>query len=814
MKQLNAPDFKADLAEMHPVQVRDYDGVYAAGYYGAAEQSDEKQLLKQILSTLRRHWALILSITLLATIATSIYVAQKPDYYKASARVQVNTENNPALGGRAGSAIVVNNPGSDPAYFTTQLQVLETAGLMRRVIKSLDLENNPGFLDPQRGRRPTILQNLGKMLGLYRAAAPGEGDPVSKAANTDRLNLVADSPLDPDEETERLAPLVNALKKNLVVSPVKDSRTASKETRLIEIEVTHGDPALAAKIANAFGDAYVLQNLEQKVQSNASAGDFLQKRVADLQSAIRLGQEKLINYSKENQIISLDAGQNTVVQKLVALSQQLGQAENDRIAAQTAYQAALQNQMRAAAAESTDPQIVGLETKLNDLRQKLAQLKTEYTDEWPEVVLTKKQIESVENQLLPLRRRASDVQIAALQQKLNEAAARENELRNNFNLQRASVIRQNEASINYNIIQQEIDTNKALLQSVLERSRTNDVILNDTPNNVLVADRATVPSRPAGPERMTNVLLAFLVSLGAACGLAFLIEWLDDSVRNSESVESSLGLPLLGCIPATPKSLNNRLFANKLALRKRNRHRNDRYDLTAFEKPEFAEAYLQLRTHLMLARAGGPPRTILVTSGEEREGKTLTALNLALSLAKISDKVLLIDADLRWPRIDVIRELNNHAGLTTLLTSSVVDDQLIDKMIHKDPLTDIHILTAGERSVNPTSLLSSKEMQTLLELLSKRYSHIVIDSPPVLFFADSTILSTMVDSVVIVVRDNYSSRQSVLKTRKLIQSVGGRIVGFVLNGVPRRNGQYAKYGYYEPESDPGPASSYEALKLN
>jgi uncharacterized protein involved in exopolysaccharide biosynthesis len=199
------------------------------------------------------------------------------------------------------------------------------------------------------------------------------------------LNLKVDTTVNLDSQAEVLAPYVGFLKAGLDVSAVKDSRTTNKETRLIQVEFTHQDPQMAAKIVNSIADVYVLQNLERKVESNATAGDFLQKRVAELQSQIRFDEERLINYAKSNQILSLDSSQNTVVQRLADLNGKLSQAEGERINAETAYRAALQNPMRNVIAESKDPRTAGLETQLTGLRQRLEQLKAEFTEEWPEV---------------------------------------------------------------------------------------------------------------------------------------------------------------------------------------------------------------------------------------------------------------------------------------------------------------------------------------------------------------------------------------------------------------------------------------------
>ena len=789
-----------DIAPYVPAYPPETSEVYAESYYGGADgPGNEKAMLRFVLGTVRKHWLLISAITLVVTAAAVLYVAQKPDYYTARARVQVNAENNvlPAGSGGSSGAVIISNASNDPAYFSTQLQVLEGTGLLTRVAKVLDLQNNPDFTSSKSGRA-TTWQNVKRMVGVQAPTEDSKADPSPSASTEDSTLLDMsrdDLTVDPGD-VDKYAALVARIKRNLVIAPVKENRTTFRETRLIDISYTHLDPVLAAKIANAIADTYVLQNLEQKIQTQASAGDFLQKRVAELQASIRSGEERLVNYTRANRFIAPEATQNPTVTRLGDLNKQLGQAENDRIAAQTSYQAAYQNLMRSAIAEGADPQVSGLETQLTALKQKLAQLKTEYTDEWWEVVQVKKQIETLEGQLVGLRRKASDVQLAKLKQTLDEAADREQKLRVLFEQQRGEVIRQNESSINYKIIQQEVDTNKALLDGLLQKSRENDVILSGASNNVLVSERATTPLAAAGPERSQTVMIAFLASLIGAGGLALILGWLDDSIHYSDDIEANLGLPLLAAIPAAAGGMSTRLGFQRL-LRGRSRNpREERYDLTLFERPEIAESYIQMRTHLMLSKAGGPPKTFLITSAEEREGKTVTALNLATMLSDTHKKVLLIDADLRCPRIDKIKGVSNKNGLTTLLAASVLKDELIEGAIYQDPQTGVHILPAGEHSINPTNLLASDQMNWLFRRLCRRYDHIVIDSPPALYFADSTILSTIVDSVIIVVRDGVSSSESLSRVQRTLQTVGARVVGMVVNAVPWHSHHYRNYRYY------------------
>jgi len=404
------------------------------------------------------------------TMLAILYVARKPDYFEAQARVQVKPEDNSTLTGKTPYLYTASE---DSIYFNTQLQILTSPGLMRRVVRTLDLEHNPDFFKGTNAQNRSTWRTILEMVGLPQRGA-------SEPAKVDELPLTASSvaPATSHEdltEAKRLAPYVAVILSGLKVEPVKESRGYYKETSLIDIRYSHTDPQVAAKVVNAIADTYVYANLEKKMETNSSTGTFLQKRIAELQQQIRTDEERLVNYARNNQIISLDPNQNTVVERLAGLNRQLLEAENERKTAEAAFKAASAPGAAEALAEGDAKQISELDGKLNELRQKRAQLLVEATEEAPEVKEVDQQITELGAQLKDLRGRKSTNLLTILETRYNQTLTREAALRKSFEQQRAETLSQNEASINYRIIQQEIETNKTLLNSLLQGAKENDV---------------------------------------------------------------------------------------------------------------------------------------------------------------------------------------------------------------------------------------------------------------------------------------------------------------------------------------------------
>ena len=811
MKESDYPATSNLLAQVQTALERPSNGDAAAALTHLAygyDRGDESQgsHLRDYWRIIRKHIWLIMGISVLIPTLVAIYLIRKPDVYEAQSRIQVDLETaNSLLGGMSkNSPVILNNETNDPAYFNTQLQILTGPGLLRRVAKNLDLEHNSDFLGDHPGTNTSIWTSIRGLFGLNTktgSKSPTSVVPVISASSKNAQDLA---------EAERLSDYVDELQYNLRVEPVKETRLTVRETRLIDIGYRHTDPNLAAKIVNTVAETFVLQNLEKKTETSSTASTYLQQRIAELQSTIRNKDEELINYAKNHQILSLEGNQNTVVERLEGLNKQLLIAENERKLAEAAYRASLQPGAAEALAEgggidrdvpSATKVTTEAEMKLAELRQKRAELLVENTEKWPAVKEIDKQIAVREKEISDTRTRATKAVTTNLATRYRQALGTEEALRKAYDQQRAETLTQNEAAVNYRIIQQEIETSKTLLDGLLQRTKENDVVMTGTPNNVRVVDYAIAQKKPVSPKRTLIVGLSFVLALGLGVGLAFFLEYLDDSVRSTEDVENFLRLPSIALIPLMGLPKPRRLLAkpgkNGSVVPQNGHNGTGEVLLSGIDKRSaIAEAYRHLRTSILLSTAGRPPRTLLVTSSVPSEGKTTTAVNTAMSLAQTGAKVLIIDADMRRPRLHSIFNLPNDKGLSALLSREAEEAEIFSA-IQQDGTSGLNILTAGPVPPNPAELIGSEQMLRLISQVTAKFTHIIIDSPPVAAFTDGVLIAAMVDGVLLVVHSGQSSRKVVMRARKLLQDVGARIIGVVLNKAdPSSHTDYYYNSYY------------------
>ena len=762
--------------------------------YGDEAGPEDEMHLRDYWRILRKRLWLIVGLAAVVSSIAAVKQARQPDIYQARAQVQVNVESySPALGASRGATVYYdNNAYMDPEYFNTQVQILSSPTLLRRVAKTLDLEHNRNFLNARVDNRGTW-QSVFEMLGMVEPQTIPVKRPVPlKQDESDPIIQTAASSLDDPAEVDRLAPFVDSIQGMLDVSQVK-------KTRLIDISASHTDPAVAAKVANATADAFALWNLAVKTKTNTVAGTYLQRRIAELQSQIRTGEEQLVNYAQSHEILSLDASQNTVVERLAGLNRQLLEAENERNLAEASYQAAAQPGSAEASVEITDTQITDWKVTLGELKQKRSHLLLTDTEESPEVKSINEQISQTERQLAETRTNARTVYIVNLQTNYRKALDREIALRDAFNKQRTETVTQNQAAINYNILKQEIETNKGLLEGLMQRAKENDVTMAGTPNNIHVVDYSPIPKSPVGPRRLRGVFMAFSLAMVFGIALAFFLEYLDDTVKSTNDVERGLRLPALAVIPVAGSKVAHRLLPARVRRGKgkgNNRALGRELLINADGPSVHAEAYKHLRTSVLLSTPGRPPKTLLVTSSVPSEGKTTTVVNTATVLAQTGTRVLIIDADMRRPRLHQVLGMDNKQGLSSILSSAVSEAEILS-MITQYRDSNIYLLNSGAIPPNPAELLGSDQFRRLLDIVGRTFTQVIIDSPPVASFTDGVLVSTMVDGVLLVVQGGHTSRQVVRRTRQMLQEVGAKIIGVVLNKIDVRSHDYYYHHDYE-----------------
>jgi succinoglycan biosynthesis transport protein ExoP len=720
---------------------------------------------------LKRKW-LILSLVVVITSLATIQMFRQPSIYEGATTIRIEQKPKSVLQTKE---LVIN--AADPNFWGTQLKLLQTPLLARQVVLTLDLQHNPNFFGGQ--AQTGVFSSLRRLFARERKQT-GTAAPTTEPNVVGELDL-KEQPLTP-EQLAQLEPYEDAIIANEEVAP-------QVGTNLVDIKFRHTDPELAQKIANTLAEVFVNNNLERATIGSNRAEDLLAKKIAELQTQIKHDQEVQLNYARQYNVpLPTDPAKDLDAAKLLTLSSQLLVATNERKNLQAAYDAA-----RDAKDPYTIPEIQSSD-RIAKLREKISALKEQrdallvvYTPEWPAVKKIDAQLKPLEADL----EKAPIEVVASMKSRFEAARSRERMLQQSYDQQHGTTSQQTRYQIEMVAMSQQLEAKKQDLNTLAQKQKELDITKADRPNEVSISTPSRLPKEAIGPARLRNIILAFLVSLVAGIGLAFLLDFLDDTVKSIDDVDRYIHLPALALIPAN-RGDRPRLRGAAPATAGTGGQTTALAMVDDVRSP-IAESYRHLRTSLLLSSAGQPPKTILITSSQPSEGKTTTAINTAFMLAQTGADVLIIDCDLRRPRLHANFDLPNSAGLTNLLSGESDLDGLIQTY---DKQPNLKVLTSGPVPPNPAELLGSDEMRKLLGLLSVRFAHIIIDSPPAISFTDASILSTMVDGVVLVVHGGRSSRAVVRRAKQQLIDVGAHIFGVVLNNVKLETQDYYYAGYY------------------
>ena len=807
---LPLPTGLTELQSSPPQQ--DIPSTYSPVYDG--DPFAEARSIREYISVvLKRKW-MILAIVTVITVCTAIYMHRMPTEFSSSAEVLIETR----APKKTGDQVYINF-WVDAKYWDTQVRLIQSPELMRDAVVTLGLHRNPNLIAEQ-PKAPSIFGAVRNMIvGAKPQAAKTTTLPVL-TSDSDIID-VGNVQLTPEEE-KRAEEYGNYLLGGLMVEPIE-------KTNLITLKYKHVNQDLASTIPNAVAVAFIARDAKREMQGAIQQTEDNARQIVDLQANInRLENERIAYMQREQLPLQQDQGQALSSSRLQTYSANWLTAEKNRRDLQAEYDAAVsakdKNQIAAVVKDGSilskadelnrirkvefEKRLEDFDRKIEELENKKSQLLVKYTEEYPDVIQITEQInnwkkkkevqeqeisQKIEREGQKLTRESEKMVLTGLQAQLQAAIKKENDSRAAYLRERAAANVQGQSEIRLLTLTQEIETNRKLLDSALQRQKELELAKNDSrPNNIKVTKRAE-SAGIVGPQRQRNITIAFLASLIFGVGLAFLLDYLDDSIKSSDDVGRHLGLPTLALIPHYG-SLERSLARNKLTSGAPVIPSGASTALVALDdsRSALAEAYRHLRTSLLFSSAGKPPQTILVTSSQPSEGKTTTAINTAITLAQAGAEVVLIDCDLRRPRLHHHFQMENTHGLTNFLSGERNTAELIKEC---DKLSNLKIITSGPIPPNPAELLSSIEMRNLVEFLRSNFKHVIIDSPPAISFTDAVILSTLVDGVIIVAMVGKSSIHMIKRFRQRLTGVGSRIYGVVLNGLKRHSVDYGYYGY-------------------
>ena len=650
--------------------------------------------------------------------------------YEAVGRVVFHRENDTGVLGFKGVDTSLLEDPEDRAAIDTQIGILQTDALAMQVIHDLRLDKNPKFA----GR-------------------------VEQSGNEDRL--------------------VPSFHKNLTISKVKG-------TRLIEIQFRSTDAKLAADVVNELAKAYVDQFYRSQFQASTQISEFLANQLKELQSKVEESQQKLINYQKENGIFGLDDKQNIVTAKLDDLNRELTAAEADRVQKEVNYRLARLGQPELIARLGSESLITKLRAQQADLENQMAQASVQLGPAHPKISELSKQIAQT--------RQSVDAEVRRIGEQITyeykSSVERERMLRNALEAQKQAADKLSANAIQGNILKHEFETNRKLYEDLLQKQKEVSISASLKPSNIWIVDPARPPRRPAEPNILRNFALSLLFGILGGVLMAFGLGKMNEKISTLEQAVVASPLPSLGVVPL-------------LGARKKNGASPQINDADGSVKPELvsalrpmsmtAESYKAIVTSILLSHRTHPA-VILVTSALPGEGKTTVSTNLAIVLARLRRRVLLVDTDLRRPSVHRAMRLNAKAGLGALLRKAATFDELV---VGCADVPNLYVLPAAPVNLQEDTELLVSGFKDLVERWRGQFDHIIIDTPPVLAMTDAVRMSVEADSVILVIRSGLVSKDEFLRAQDVLLRVNARLTGFVLNGAELESSDFRYfYGYY------------------
>lgn len=680
--------------------------------------------LKDFMAVLRNRKKTIFTIALITLLLALLLTLLMQPVYRASSTIKIERyAANPNV-----QILNAEASRSDRDFFETQIQLIQTKTLADRVIQELELDKQV--------KSTGILSNI---KGFFSS---NESSKKSNLNNTQEIFL-----------------------NNLTVRPVSNSQ-------LLTISYDSSNPELAANISNSIAKTFVRQNLERRFDTASSYKSYVSENITVTKKSLEEAEQRLNDYAKKHNIVQDIDGNSTSSHILRKQAEELVIAEKERIKAEASYELYKKN-------PKSDPSSVINDPYIMSLKKAAARLETTYQEKKNKRTRSakrlRKQIDGIQSQI---KNESSSIS-SSYKTNYLEALQKEKMIRSQLDKLRVITLASQSKNTKYNRLLREVEINQLAYNKQLEQLMAVKVASNAGTNNISIIDIASAPTKKFKPSLKTNLAFGLLLGLLLGMGVAFLREFIDDTIKSSDLLERTTGLPVLSQIPEM-KNIGHKKLALQTALEPRS---------------AIAESIRSLRTSLRFSTRNGAPKSVFITSSGAGNGKSTIALNLATAYAQAGGKVLLIDGDLRNPSIHTLLELKNMEGLTNYLADT---DAPPKDVSHPCIIQNLNVITSGPIPPDPVELLSSDKMVELLEIASNNYDHIIIDGPPVLGLSDALVIANIADATLFTVEAGKTQKARLLDSLKRLDRANANIVGSVLMRIsskinPDYNQEYYTY---------------------
>ncbi len=720
----------------------------------AAEWDAEEVHLRDYLDVIfRRKW-LIVSFLMLTFISTLILTLASPKIYKASSSIEISPQNQKITKFEEvmGTEVRVQE------FYQTQVDLLQNSALAWRVIEKLDLTENPIVLETLYGNEnPNVISIIKGWFKNFIKTLITSSEEAKKTQS------------DIPEEVIKQQNLLEFVENNLEVSPKRNSM-------LISISFTSPDRYLSQNVVNGFAEEFVRWNMDKKLEASRLARDFLMKQIDRAKIHLEKAEEDLNKFGKQAGIVSLDVKLNSIYRQLEALNSALAEAEADLIGKESVYNQAVLDGPSHLPQVMESPVIAGLKAEYARLQSEYEDLAVTFHDEYPTVKALKTKMNSIGERIEIEEKKI----FLSIENKYKVALKKMKTMRERADQQKQIALDLNERATQYKIMDREVETNKGIYQSLLERTKEIESMVGVSSSNIHIVNQAMLPLKPFKPKVKLNLLLALVVGLMGGIGLVFFLEYFSDTIANPNEISDRFQIPILGVAPLSKFDgfPVEQAFVND-------------------PRSPFAEAVRSTKMSIQLAGTADQARSFLMTSTKPSEGKTTMAANLALAFAGSGEKVILIDADMRKPKLHEFFENYGVAGSPGL--SRFLAGVGSKGLVCQNGMDNLCFIPAGPVPPNPVELLASDRFALLIETLTQRFDRVIVDGPPCLGFADSMVLSRHVGGVVLVSSIGETTRDAIRHFKKSILVSQGKILGCIVNkvNVSKHFGYKSYYSYHQ-----------------